>query len=580
MRHVWIILAIAWMTGCSVQSSTAPVSPTLSGSPLTGNAPGYPPSFGSLLDSLGLPPTSGMDSALGVADFDAERKQAADSAADEAVLEELAEARPAGDPEDHAADETTEAGPGGANALADAVTWDIDVATYNSHDRVQYYLDFFQDHGRDRMGIWLTRLPRYEAMIRERLQREGLPGDLVYLALIESGFSNTATSRAKAVGMWQFMKRTAKGYGLRVDSWVDERRDPYKATDAAVRHLADLNRRFGSLYLAAAAYNAGSGKVSRGLIRLPEEENDSTNSDATFFRLYDTKLLRRETKDYVPKLIAAALIAKQPRRYGFRTGPAESAAYDSIVVPDMTGLDVIARLADTTVAAIRELNPQYLRLATPPSSRSVVRLPLGRGEATVAAYAVLPPRQRVTFIEHFMARGETLGGIARRYRVSQAVLIAANPKLNSRRIRIGQRIVVPTGGLPSTKVARRMAEPVVAAGTNTGAFHRVRRGETISEIADEYGVTQRELRTWNALDSRGRIRIGQRLRVVSPDAPRTPPPSVVPDDAGIRTHVVQRGETLEGLAKRYGVSIQALRKANGLADRATLKAGLALRIPS
>jgi membrane-bound lytic murein transglycosylase D len=378
--------------------------------------------------------------------------------------------------------------------------------------------------------------------------------------------------------MWQFMKRTAKGYGLRVDSWVDERRDPFKATDAAVRHLADLNRRFGSLYLAAAAYNAGSGKVSRGIIRLPDDdESDSVNSDATFFRLYDTKLLRRETKDYVPKLIAAALIAKEPRRYGFRVGNAEPPAYDSIVVPDMTGLDVIARLADTSVAAIRELNPQYLRLATPPKSRSVVRLPVGRGERTVTAYAELPPRQRVTFIEHYMARGETLGGLARRYRVSQPMLFAANPKLNSRRIRIGQRVIIPTGGgVPSTKVARRMAEPVVAAGTSTGTFHRVRRGETISEIADEYGVTQRELLTWNRLDSRGRIRVGQRLRVVSPDAVRTPPPR---DSAGVRTHVVRRGETLTGLAKRYGISVQALRAANGMTERETLKAGVALKIP-
>jgi membrane-bound lytic murein transglycosylase D len=376
--------------------------------------------------------------------------------------------------------------------------------------------------------------------------------------------------------MWQFMKRTARLYGLRVDSWVDERRDPYKATDAAARHLADLNRRFGSLYLAAAAYNAGSGKVSRGLVRLPDEESDSVNSDATFFRLYDTKLLRRETKDYVPKLIAAALIAKQPKRYGFQVGPADPPAYDSIVVPDMTGLDVIARLADTTVAAIRELNPQYLRLATPPGTRSVVRLPSGRGETTVAAYAVLPPRQRVTFIEHFVARGETLGGIALRYHVSQTMLMAANPKLNSRRIRIGQRVVVPTGGVLATRVARRMAEPVVAAGTSTATYHRVRRGETISEIADEYGVTQRELQSWNGLDSRGRIRIGQRLRVVSPDAPRSP---AQPADGSARTHVVRRGDTLKGLAKRYGVSIQALREANGLDERATLKVGAALRIP-
>ncbi len=575
MHRFWIVLSIAGFMGCSGRNVPSTPSPRLAGSPLTGNHPIPPPPSISSLDSLGLSLAPEIDSLL--ADDVDDRRQAADSAADEAVLEELAEAHPDESAED-GTDEAIESDPGGANA----VTWDIDVATYNSHDRVQYYLDFFQGRGRERMEIWLTRLPRYEGMIRERLQRESLPGDLVYLALIESGFSNTATSRAKAVGMWQFMKRTAKGYGLRVDSWVDERRDPFKATDAAVRHLADLNRRFGSLYLAAAAYNAGSGKVSRGIIRLPDDdESDPVKSDATFFRLYDTKLLRRETKDYVPKLIAAALIAKEPRRYGFRVGDAEPAAYDSIVVPDMTGLDVIARLADTTVAAIRELNPQYLRLATPPKSRAVVRLPVGRGERTVTAYAELPRRQRVTFIEHYMARGETLGGLARRYRVSQALLFAANPKLNSRRIRIGQRVIIPTGGgVPSTKVARRMAEPVVAAGTSTGTFHRVRRGETISEIADEYGVTQRELLTWNGLDRRGRIRVGQRLRVVSPDAVRPPSPQRdTRDAAGVRTHVVRRGETLTGLAKRYGVSVQALREANGMTERETLKAGVALKIP-
>ena len=472
------------------------------------------------LAAFALPPAPEVDSPIPAAELAAETRQAADSAADEEVLEALAEATPT-DAEAATADIPIEGND--TKVLANAVTWDIDVETYNSHHRVKWYLDFFLGPGRQRMGIWLDRMQRYEPMIRDRLAREGMPGDLVYLALIESGFSNTATSRAKAVGMWQFMKGTAKFYHLRVDSWVDERRDPFLATDAAVRHLRDLNARFGSLYLAAAAYNAGSGRVSRGLRRL-RDDDAGRSSDAAFFRLYDTRLLRRETKDYVPKLIAAAVIAKEPARYGFSVTPSEPPAYDSIVVPTMTGLDVIARLADTTVAAIRELNPQFLRLATPPAVASVVRLPAGRGPATVAAYAELPADKRVTFVEHFVARGETMGGIARKYRVSSRLLADANPKASAKRLRIGQRLIVPTGGAISSSMARRMSEPVPAAGTNSSGYHRVKRGETLSGIADEYGVNQRDLRLWNKLDARGSIRAGQRLRVAAPtakDAPST-----------------------------------------------------------
>jgi membrane-bound lytic murein transglycosylase D len=559
-----ILLGACGGRGPAVSTSARPASP------LTLNSSSSPLALADSTEQEQGEET--IDPVLLAADTAAELQVAADSAADEAVLEELAEAHPKEN------EEAAEDLPGGAEALANAVTWDIDVETFNNHARVQYYLDFFQGRGRQRMAIWLGRMPRYEAIIRDRLQHQGLPGDLVYLALIESGFSNTATSRAKAVGMWQFMKATGKGYGLRIDSWVDERRDPMRATDAAVKHLADLNRRFNSLYLAAAAYNAGSGKVSRGLGRLPDDETEGINSDATFFRLYDTKLLKRETKDYVPKLIAAALIAKQPDRYGFRVEKHELFAYDSIIVPDMTGLDVLARLADTTVAAIRELNPQYLRLATPPGARSVVRLPRGHGPMTVAAYAELPPRQRVTFVEHFVARGETLSGIAVRYRVSQSLLLAANPKVKTRSLRIGQRVVVPTGGTLSTKVARRMAEPLVAAGTTRRTFHRVKRGETISEIADEYGISQRELLDWNGLDQRGRIRAGQRIRVSAPEV-RTVPQFQPQPTPGVKRHVVRRGETLKGLARRYGVSIQALREANGISEQEPLRAGVSLKIP-
>jgi membrane-bound lytic murein transglycosylase D len=538
----------------------------------------------SAAEAMLLPPAPALDTLVPAEELAAELRLAADSVADEKVLEELEDAAPA---EDDAADEAT----------TTPVTWDIDVDTYTSHDRVQYYLDFFQGKGRERMGIWLTRMPRYEGMIRAELARQNLPGDLVYLALIESGFSNSATSRAKAVGMWQFMKRTARGYGLRVDSWVDERRDPYKATVAAAKHLRSLDDRFGSVYMAAAAYNAGAGKVSRGIRRLPDDDDaDSLNSDATFFRLYDTRLLRRETKDYVPKLIAAARIAKEPSRYGFRVDSVEPSSYDSIVVPTMTGLDVIARLADTTVAAVREMNPQYLRLATPPGVASVVRIPAGRGPATVAAYAELPPSRRITFIEHTVARGETMSGIAHRYRVSLSLVIQANPKLRGRTLRPGLRVIVPTSGAISASVARRMADPIEPASSSLSGFHRVRRGENLTVVAEEYGVTVSQLRTWNALGPNDGIRAGQRIRVAPPRAKRSAPgststvrvatsgsnpptASAAAPSAASRTHTVRRGETLIGLAKRYGVSVQALRDANGLTGRDGLRAGATIKIP-
>jgi len=559
MGRLSIVVPIAFVLACGGPSQAPPEGPA----PESGSPTEYARGDGA--DSFSHPPAPEFDSLIPAIEVAAESRQAADSAADEAVLDALAEASPG----EEGAEKTDIAVDGNeTKTLANAVTWDIDVETYNSHHRVQWYLDFFLGPGRERMQIWLNRMQRYEPMIRDRLAQEGMPGDLVYLALIESGFSNTATSRAKAVGMWQFMKGTAKYYDLRVDSWVDERRDPFKATDAAVRHLRDLNNRFGSLYLAAAAYNAGSGRVSRGLRRLRDDESGLA-SDAAFFRLYDTRLLRRETKDYVPKLIAAAVIAKEPARYGFSVTPAEPLVYDSIVVPTMTGLDVIAGLADTTVAAIRELNPHFLRLATPPAKASVVRLPAGRGPTTVAAYAELPADKRVTFVEHFVVRGETMGGIARKYRVSSRLLADANPKVNPRRLRIGQRLIVPTGGAISTSMARRMSDPVPAAGTNSSGYHRVKRGETLSELADEYGVSQRDLRLWNKLDAKGRIRAGQRLRVSAPGTKAS----------SSRTHTVRWGDTLSGLAKRYGVSVGALRRANGFSEGSTLRAGDSVKIP-
>jgi membrane-bound lytic murein transglycosylase D len=533
-------------------------------------------------------PTQGdTNAAARAVELLADSAGAADSAADAAILEQLAASHP--EPRDTGVEDAA-APPmsGGANAIATPeVTYDIDVSTYGSHSRVKYYLDFFQGPARERMSVWLQRMPRYEPMIRSKLKEYQVPEDMVYLALIESGYSNSATSRARATGMWQFMKGTAKLYGLKIDSWVDERRDPIRATDAAARHLADLRDQFGSMYLAAAAYNAGAGKVGRGLRRLgpDDEDEEEENADATFFRLYDTRFLRRETKDYVPKLIAAALIAKQPEKYGFeRSTGIEPLVYDSLIVPDATGLDVIARLADTSVGALRDLNPQYIRLVTPPRRQSVVRLPAGTGLAVAERFASLPSKGRVSYVDHTVARGQTLGGIARMYRVGPALIADANPGVRPSRLRPGTHLLIPTSFVPVA------AEPAVSTG-RVGSGHgattiryKVRSGESLWIIAGKYNTTVERLRSLNALSRSESLKAGQVIRVpaaVDTVADPGPAPRQIAQapTGGSRTHVVRRGETLSGIATRYRVGVSALRSANGMDEGAVLKAGERLVIP-
>jgi membrane-bound lytic murein transglycosylase D len=433
--------------------------------------------------------------------------------------------------------------PRGGAEIAAGPTFDIDVTSFASHKTVKAYMGFFQRLARDRFEIWLGRMARYEGMVRSRFAAQGIPEDLLYLGLIESGFSNTAVSRTKAVGMWQFMPYTAKRYGLVVDQWIDERRDPFKATDAAARLLSDLNTEFGSWYLAAAAYNGGSGRVSRGLRRL--QASDSA-SDGTFFRLSDKRYLKRETRDYVPKLIAAALIAKTPSRYGFEAvQPLQPLRFDEITVSEQTGLDVLARLADTTGAALVELNPQFFRGVTPPGKPVIVRVPAGSGTLVVQRWAELPAGERVTVIEHVVVRGETISGIARKYRVDQSLVIAANPRARPRALRIGQRLVIPVSGLARASYAKgaprrppaanpAVTAPAPAANPDTtpseGEFryHIVQRGESLWTIGRRYGVEVGDLRRWNGLAAGQVLRTGGRLLVgpaESSASPGTDPPA-------------------------------------------------------
>jgi membrane-bound lytic murein transglycosylase D len=515
-RH-WLILGIAagLGTGCArarIAEAPAPVATDSAIATATGTT--------AQADTL---PMSAADLAAGD-----------DSAADRAVLDALAEldfgsidrrgTRARGQSPsassstspgeiDHQTSRLFNDGTGGPASAAD-VAHGLDVEAFANHRRVQYYLDFFLGPARDRFAIWLGRLPRYEGMIREQLRRFGVPEDLVYLAMIESGYSNTAVSRAHAVGMWQFIAGTGRHYGLVQDQWVDERRDPFQATEAAARHLADLNAEFGSWYLAAAAYNGGARRVSRGLERLGD---DGESSDSAFFRLADRRYLRLETRDYVPKLIAAALIAADPESYGFDSVPRlEPLRYDEVEITEATGLDVLARLADTTTRSLVELNPHFIRGVTPPHRKVIVRVPAGRGDQVARRWAEMPANERVTFVTHRIAKNETLSGIAQRYHVGLSVLRSANPGVQARRLRIGQVLTIPVSPAAQRSVRRSPPTRATPRRTSPGAtFYTVRSGDSLWEIARRHGVHVADLRTWNGLEGE-LLHVGQRLRVAAP----------------------------------------------------------------
>jgi membrane-bound lytic murein transglycosylase D len=376
------------------------------------------------------------------------------------------------------------------------------------NEAVQGWIDYFQHDIPDRFATYLSRAERYAPMIRRKLRAAGLPQDLLYLSLIESGMNPHAYSRAHAVGLWQFIAGTARLYGLEVSYWVDERRDPEKATDAAIAYLSDLYDQFGSWYLAAAAYNGGPGRVRRSL--------DYTG-EVDFWGLYETRALRRETRNYVPKLLAAATVARNAEAYGFDdVEPMEPERYDVVTVPDATSLDVIAEAAGTDEESVERLNPELRRRVTPPDRETRVKVPPGHGERFASNFAEIPPSERVTWLVHEVTRGQTLSGIASRYGTSARAISEANRGLDPRRLQIGQQLVipraarVPAGASSSADYAslRNRAER----GSDGTLELTVRRGDTLWALARAYDVSTEELRRWNDLQG-ATIRPGDRLTV-------------------------------------------------------------------
>ena len=382
-----------------------------------------------------------------------------------------------------------------------APSWDIDVRSYESTNRVEHYVRMFTGPAKDRIASRLELGTRYEPMIRARMREGGIPEDMYYLALVESGFDPNAYSRAAAVGMWQFMTSTARDMGMRVDWWIDERRDPMRSTKAAVRFLKGLREQFGSLYLAAAAYNGGPGRIARGLTRYADALEGTTGDDL-FFALAEKDYLRNETREYVPQLIAAALIAKDPDRYGMKIGKLEPYAYDSVRVGPSTPLGAVAHAISEKLSAVLELNPHVLRGITPPKDSLFVRVPVGSAESFDEAFACLPRSERIGFHTVESKKGDSFASIGKRAGLTSRQLGQFNPKtktLKSGNLAPGQTILVPTALVAAA--ATSAPDPSIERyGSSRGStMHVVRSGETLGAIARRYHTTTATLMRSNGL---------------------------------------------------------------------------------
>lgn len=386
--------------------------------------------------------------------------------------------------------------------------------SYANRARVEHYVARFSGDASQYIAERLSAGTKYNAMIRAKLRAAGIPEEFVYLALIESGYDPDAYSSAAAVGMWQFMTSTARGVGMRVDWWIDERRDPVRETDAAVKFLVYLRGQFGSHYLAAAAYNGGPGRVSRGLTKYAAKIADDDLEDR-FFTLASSNALRTETKEYVPQLIAAALIGRDPRRYGIRIDTQPPFTYDTVPVPARTGLKAVALACGAETATVGSMNGKVLRGMTPPDGPAVwLRVPTGCGARFSDAFTALDDTTRRGAEWHTVKKGETPASIAKKRGVTLKVLRVYNPKLKTAAqdpVKSGTQVLIPDAA--TVRAGRDVPDPSIERyGVAVGNSYTVRKGDTLGKIAERNNTTVVALKRVNHLKS-DVIQIGQKLRI-------------------------------------------------------------------
>ena len=476
---------------------------------------------------------------------------------------------------------------------------DLDIPAVNNV-QVLSWIEFFSGRAKRWFQAYLERSGHYLPYIRKVFQERGLPMDLAYVAMIESGFTTEAKSWVGALGLWQFMAYTARPFGLRSDAWVEERINWRKSTHAAANYLEYCYAHLNNWPLAIAAYNAGHGKMFKAI--------DKYNS-RDFWEISQYSYLARESRLYVPKLIAAAMIAKNPVRYGFTDVVYQAPEdVDLVLVPDPTDLASLAQCAGTDEETIRRLNPELRRGVTPPDAGPEgyeIAVPLGSGERFKERYAKLDrAKARRSLLTYTIKPGDFPGKIAQRFGVKVADLLALNNIKNTKGLQVGRELVVPTfgNGLPGYTgtptrgmTTGRYGPPIQKKPGPEGATlreHRIGFGDTVERIAKRYKVSAEDLRAWNALRVNEMLIPGKRL-LVYVDAPKPESEETAdldtikvrdviigePDRKGPKAtvHVVRSGESLWQVANKYKVTVAQLKGWNSLRGN-SLKIGQRLRV--
>jgi membrane-bound lytic murein transglycosylase D len=386
-----------------------------------------------------------------------------------------------------------------AKAEADLKTTQSDLPLM-INEYVAGYINYFSTHGRSVFEGAFVRSGRYREMILRIFKEEGVPQDLIYLAQAESGFKPLALSRARARGMWQFMASRGVGYGLRRSWWVDDRQDPEKATRAAARHLHDLYNQFGDWYLAMAAYNSGPGNVQQAVRR---------TGYADFWELYKRNVLPAETKNYVPIILAMTIMSKNPAQYGLdAVQPDPPMKYDVVKVNYPVDLRLVAECVDVPIEQMIDLNPSLLRRTTPKDQPFDLRLPLGSKDKYETAIATIPVEKRVAWRYYKVQPGDTLAGVARKYRTTERAIAQAN-NLQPGPLANDAKLVIPVNGAGANGkiVYSRYA-----------SHYKTHTGDTVLTVAEDFGVPPDRLRRWNRLKGND-LRHGRVLIVYKPLAP-------------------------------------------------------------